>query len=270
MTSYVTRSQWGARSPSGSRNEIASTPKGHAIHWEGPPMGAPAHGECDDIVRSIQAYHMDTQGWSDIAYNLIVCIHGYVFEGRGKGVGSAANGTSQANHDWYAICALVGKGDAQPAALIDGLQDAAVMCRDWGAGSASTGHRDHIATECPGDELYSHVQAGTFTSGGGGTTPQPSPPAGKAPPFPLPVGHYFGPATGPDESHSGYYSDQDRMDLAHWQDRMDERGWTIAIDGLYGPETDTVATQFQQEKGLDVDGLIGSETWAAAWTKPVT
>ena len=41
-------------------------------------------------------------------------------------------------------------------------------------------------------------------------------------------------------------------------------------DGLYGPETARVARGFQSEKGLAVDGLIGPDTWDAAWTSPVT
>jgi hypothetical protein len=114
---------------------------------------------------------MDSQGWSDIAYNLLVCEHGYIFEGRGKGKGSAANGTSAANADYYAVCALVGENDDQPAALDTGLADAAAKCRSWGAGSTVKGHRDFTSTACPGDELYSKVKAGRYSggsSGGGG------------------------------------------------------------------------------------------------------
>lgn len=129
-------------------------------------MGACSHSECAGIVRGIQAYHMDQQGWSDIAYSIVVCTHGDEFEGRGEGKGSAANGTAEANEDYYAICALVGEGDAQPAAMVDGLRDAAARCRSWGAGWASTGHRDHFNTACPGDELYALVEAGAFTATG--------------------------------------------------------------------------------------------------------
>ncbi len=51
---------------------------------------------------------------------------------------------------------------------------------------------------------------------------------------------------------------------------MHGRGWTITADGLYGPQTESVARAFQQEKGLAVDGLIGVKTWDAAWNAPVT
>lgn len=267
----ITRSQWGARSPQGSYNTLSPSPKGSTIHWEGPTMGTQDHSKCDDTMRGIQNYHMDTQGWSDIAYNLCVCQHGYVYEGRGKGKGSAANGTSQANHDWYAICALVGQGDPQSAALDDGLADATATARSWGAGSAVNGHRDHISTECPGDTLYSKVKAGRYSSGGSASTPPPSGGGGggKAPAFPLPSGHYFGPKSGPAESHSGYYNNDDDK-FRPWQAQMSARGWTIAVDGLYGPQTEDVCRSFQAEKGLAVDGLIGVQTWSTAWTAPIT
>lgn len=88
------------------------------------------------------------------------------------------------------------------------------------------------------------------------------------PDFPLPNGSYFGPADGPRESVSGYYSHRD--DLRRWQQRMADRGWAIDPDGLYGDQTGDVAEAFQREKGLTVDRKIGPQTWAAAWTAPVT
>lgn len=89
-----------------------------------------------------------------------------------------------------------------------------------------------------------------------------------APAFPLPAGWYFGPASGPQQSVSGYYSHN--ADLKVWQARMAARGWAISVDGYYGPQTQAVARAFQSQKGLTVDGLIGPVTWGAAWTTPVT
>ena len=89
-----------------------------------------------------------------------------------------------------------------------------------------------------------------------------------APPYPLPAGWYFGPKSGPRESVSGYFSY--REDLRRWQQRMKDRGWIINPDGLYGPQTAGIAREFQQEKGLQVDGLVGPETWKAAWEAPIT
>jgi len=108
-----------------------------------------------------------------------------------------------------------------------------------------------------------------------GPAPGPTPPpAGKAPPFPLPSGYYYGPASGPTQSVSGQYppygGPNGAAGLKQWQAQMAARGWTISADGFYGNQTAGVARQFQQEKGLSVDGLIGSQTWSTAWTAPVT
>lgn len=55
-----------------------------------------------------------------------------------------------------------------------------------------------------------------------------------------------------------------------WQQRMKDRGWSIGVDGQYGPASARVARQFQAEKRIGVDGIVGPDTWRAAWTSPVT
>lgn len=59
-------------------------------------------------------------------------------------------------------------------------------------------------------------------------------------------------------------------DVLAWQRRMRQRGWTLAVDGVYGPRTARVARAFQQDKQLPVDGLVGPVTWRAAWSLPIT
>ena len=173
------------------------------------------------------------------------------------------------------MCALVGQDDKQTDGLLDGLHEAVALCRSWGAGNDVKGHRDFYTTECPGDELYQRIQRGDFARGKSsrdhGRKPldkAPSSSSSDVPPFPLPRGWYFGPKSGPKYSVSGYYGHRD--DLRTWQRRMAERGWSIGADGLYGPETRKVCKQFQAQKGLTVDGLVGDDTWRAAWTEPVT
>lgn len=102
----------------------------------------------------------------------------------------------------------------------------------------------------------------------GGHTDPPNDPPSTAPAFPLPSGYYFGPADGGSESISGLYSYKGA--LAPWQRQMRNRGWTIDVDGVYGPQTADVTKSFQREKGLRVDGLIGPMTWKYAWTAKVT
>lgn len=137
------------------------------------------------------------------------------------------------------------------------------------------------------DEMHWEINANSSTVadvarrlGGGGTTP---PPSGQAPPYPLPGGCYFGPLYGPNESLSCMVPGVDTQyqpNLRQWQNRMIDRGWeecflTYGADGMYGETLDVseagqCALQFQEEKGLGVDGLIGPQTWSAAWTYPIT
>jgi peptidoglycan hydrolase-like protein with peptidoglycan-binding domain len=60
-------------------------------------------------------------------------------------------------------------------------------------------------------------------------------------------------------------------DVHQWQQQMAGRGWNIAVDGIYGPQSMYVCKEFQAEKNVrPVDGVVGPKTWGAAWTAPVT
>jgi len=40
-------------------------------------------------------------------------------------------------------------------------------------------------------------------------------------------------------------------------------GYTIAVDGVYGPQTARVVRSWQKANGLVVDGVAGTQTWAS-------
>lgn len=167
---FVSRSEWGARAVNltGLDSDMVS------VHWVGPKMGTPAHSACAGIVRGIQRQHMDVNGWVAEAYNAFACPHGYVFEGRGRGKRSAANGTSAANSASYAICYLGGEGDPFTNEGRDAINDAA----EWLVASASRRwgvHRDWVATACPGESITSWVRAGHPRSAGSKPNPVPAP-----------------------------------------------------------------------------------------------
>jgi len=52
-----------------------------------------------------------------------------------------------------------------------------------------------------------------------------------------------------------------------FQQRLKDRGWTIGVDGIAGPQTSMIMRKFQAEKGLTVDGKPGPQTWTALWTR---
>jgi hypothetical protein len=162
MTVLVKRSSWGARAAKQGTTSIIARPSvtGHYVGggWKWPWY----HDSCDDKVREIQAWHMDDREWSDIAYNYLACPHDFVYEGRGFGRRSSANGTEFGNQNSFAICCLWGENSAK--ALPDGLKTAFLFARkilmvSGGATSVLKGHRDWKATECPGDLLYAWIEA---------------------------------------------------------------------------------------------------------------
>ena len=58
-------------------------------------------------------------------------------------------------------------------------------------------------------------------------------------------------------------------DVARWQERMLARGNPLVVDGIYGPASQEACRHFQEEQGLTVDGIVGAQTWRAAWAAPV-
>jgi hypothetical protein len=153
------RPEWGARPP---RSRTAFTADyGSTSHWEGPAMGDFPHSSCATKVRVIQAFHMDTRGWSDIAYTALVCPHGVVYEGRWIGVRTAANGTNEGNSAAYAICYLGGVGDGFTEAGKRAMRAVQrYLDAHGGAGPGKNCHRDWKPTECPGDLICTWVRAG--------------------------------------------------------------------------------------------------------------
>ncbi|MGW9637424.1 peptidoglycan recognition protein family protein [Nocardiopsis alba] len=274
---------WSKSSPAGR----ADPKKGLVIHYDSgnQNLATKEHKACVDYWKRTRGFHTGpSRGWADIGYSWGACAHGYVMEGRGLFRTQAAQ--PGGNSTYYSVTLMTGPKDEVTDAQINAVR----QLREWLMEPASStsgtvlGHRDFISTSCPGDKAYRMVQDGTFTKPArwGSETPappkptepapapapKPKPPTATAPRFPLPTGWYFGPRSGPAYSVSGYYSHRD--DLRRWQRRMRDRGWTISVDGLYGPQTATVAQTFQKEKGLGVDGLIGARTWRTAWESPVT
>ena len=161
MTDFQSRAQWGARRPTAVTAIPRPQDGGVGLHYEGPKMGTFPHSSCATKVRGIQAFHMDSRGWGDIAYSGLVCPHGTVYVGRGPGVRTAANGTNSANDSYYALCALIGQGDVLTDAMKIGFLDGIEwLRRDGRAGSRIRGHRSFKATACPGDPVQFWIDAG--------------------------------------------------------------------------------------------------------------
>jgi hypothetical protein len=258
---FFSRAEWGAVAPRGNWTQVDRA-DGVKVHYEGthvPPELAhdDQHGQCAGRVRAIQASHMadDDQKWIDIAYSAMVCPHGFVFEGRGVHHLNGANGNGALNRGHYAVCAMVGdSGLIEPTeAMLHGLRDAIEwLQRDGGAGPEVKGHKDGYATSCPGAALYTWVLAGAPRPGGTQAPPVPPVPVPAAPRFPGRLLRVASPMLHGD-------------DVRDWQQRMAQRGWPIGVDGWFGPASARIARLFQLEKMIGADGIVGPETWAAAF-----
>lgn len=65
-------------------------------------------------------------------------------------------------------------------------------------------------------------------------------------------------------------ADTESPDAKKWQKRMRERGWHIEVTGRFDAQSKTVCHAFQHDKGIPETGQVDEQTWAAAWTTPIT
>lgn len=275
----VSRSEWGATDWQTGTNTVPMDDRTEFfIHYHG---GEPPHARGVEVPREVERIHL-ARGWSGTGYNFMVDLDGVAYEGRGW----TLQGAHCLNHNVSGFGVYIAIGEDQeptPEALATARALYDEACERTGRDLEMMGHRDGFTTACPGETLYEWVRAGMpaddapARDGGAQSVDFPAPsPKEKvggvpAPRFPLPTGWYFGPKEGPEYSVSGYYGR--RGQLRRWQAQMIKRGWDFddyGADGLYGDVTADVARAFQREKGLAVDGLIGRETWRAAWEEPVT
>lgn len=60
------------------------------------------------------------------------------------------------------------------------------------------------------------------------------------------------------------------QDIVKWQQQMIFRGWSLAATGIFDQRSHEILKQFQQEKQLEVDGILGPTSWNASWELPIT
>ncbi|MCZ9348535.1 peptidoglycan-binding protein [Streptomyces mutabilis] len=174
----VSRAQWGARPwndnprSSGPAHVPLSKRTEFFVHWFG---GVPAHASGAALAREVERLHMDGNGWAGVGYNWVIGEDGTAYEGRGwdrQGAHCPGHNTSG-----LAVLIAVGKGGkkASKAALATARALYDEACDRTGRTLAQRGHRDGIATECPGPDLYAWVKAGMpaegYTPPKGGTAP---------------------------------------------------------------------------------------------------
>jgi hypothetical protein len=182
--SIVMRSAWGAdETIVRGRPAYAPELRFAVVHHTAGSSGY-SRSEAAAIVRGIQLYHVQANGWNDIGYNFLVDRFGTVYEGRAGGidanvVGAHAQGFNTGS---VGVAVLGTYGSTAPSAAAESAVsrllawrldrahvDPQSMLTVTSGGSpkhpagmpvllrAVSGHRDVGATECPGNALFSRL-----------------------------------------------------------------------------------------------------------------
>lgn len=58
------------------------------------------------------------------------------------------------------------------------------------------------------------------------------------------------------------------QDVVLLQQALNQYGYGLSVDGVFGPGTDAAVRDFQHRSGLSVDGVVGPNTWSALGVNP--
>ncbi len=180
--SVLDRGAWGASAPRGEIGTARAVKMGFVHHTVN--ANNYAAGDVPSLLRGMQAYHMNTNGWNDIGYNFLVDRFGRTWEGRWGSIDRAVVGAhTQGFNTGSTGVAVIGTfSSAGPApAAVDNVarvmgwklghsgvdpEGSATMTSGgnhrYPAGATVTfaavsGHRDGKATDCPGQLLYDQL-----------------------------------------------------------------------------------------------------------------
>lgn len=169
------RSSWGA-GPGTTCSAPTTAPKtlGVVLHHT---AGANAQQDSAAVIRGYQSYHINGHGWCDIGYHFLVDWSGQIFEGRKGGfmnqVRGAHAGDSAVNTHATGV-AMMGNFDLvePPAAMKSSVVELIAWRLSYNdvdplgtyiAGGKTynviNGHRDVVATACPGRYGYAWISA---------------------------------------------------------------------------------------------------------------
>jgi peptidoglycan hydrolase-like protein with peptidoglycan-binding domain len=193
-------------------------------------------GPTSQSVRNVQDFHMDSRGWSDIAYSFLVHQDGTIYEGRGWNI--QGGHTRDYNSISHAFC-FIGNTqnvDPTPAALASIAWLVKEAERKYG-NQLILGHRDAASTACPGEKLYAKLDYIINADTG-----------------------YISPAVPTSILRKGDNGDQVRI-LQSLLNIINGAG--LVIDGDFGPATDFAVRAYQTKLKVTSDGVWGPQTAAA-------
>ncbi|XP_066435942.1 peptidoglycan-recognition protein SC2-like [Eleutherodactylus coqui] len=155
----LTKSQWGGRAP--TCRTAMSTPVPYVIihHTEG--TACSSQSACVSQAKSVQNYHMNSNGWCDVGYSFLVGEDGRVYEGRGwTSVGAHA---PDYNKNSIGISVMGSFTSKNPNTAALNAVKSLISCGVSKGYIKSTytlkGHRNVTATDCPGNTFYNTLKS---------------------------------------------------------------------------------------------------------------
>jgi hypothetical protein len=240
---FISRSDlgWGSSPAAG-----ATIRSGLVIHYDSGNLNLAnrPHTDCLTYWRNTRSFHMGPQrGWADIGYSFMACPHDYVIEGRGLNKQQAAQPGGNATH--YSVTLATGPAeDIAPGAI-----NAVRRLRQWLMASPRNnhgrvlGHRDFIATSCPGNRAYALVQDGTFTKAPGAV--------GVTNPEDAVLGTREGDGLLPGPASEAVKAVQRLIVAAGFGDELGDSG----VDGRWGPATSAGLLAARRYVGSNLDSV---------------
>ncbi|XP_063705326.1 peptidoglycan-recognition protein SC2-like [Culicoides brevitarsis] len=156
--SIVTRTEWGAI-PASSTNLPTRPAPWYVIHHTA-GTSCSTKTTCSAEMRAIQHLHINTNGWADIGYNFLIGGDGLVYEGRGWGKqGAHAPGYNDKSVG-ISFMGTFTSGLPTSAALqaAKDLISCGVTLGHVAKSYSLIGHRQAVATECPGNKLFDEIK----------------------------------------------------------------------------------------------------------------
>lgn len=163
--------QWGAR-PVNQEFETALAEK-HLLHHTADQNTTPSKDKAAELehafnlARSIQADHMDINGWSDTGQQFTISRGGIMMEGRHGSIAAVEQGMHVVGAECEGYNHQSGgtehEGNFMEIDMPDIMWNASIDLHCWIVDRSRLdsgdldGHRQHISTACPGDKFFARL-----------------------------------------------------------------------------------------------------------------